>query len=97
MFQARTTPAHRHLHHQSQSPLSNPQLTMGIVDAPNPTPARQRYFQEKYRQHVRLHHIGYRAKYLLPVYYVTLFGTGGAALYCMGRMVLGHKTWFGKG
>ncbi|OAX84516.1 hypothetical protein ACJ72_01107 [Emergomyces africanus] len=32
--------------------------------------------------------------YLLYPFYVSLFGSFGAAFYAMSRTVLGYKTWF---
>ncbi|KAF1943878.1 hypothetical protein EJ02DRAFT_443013 [Clathrospora elynae] len=37
-----------------------------------------------------------RGKYLVPGFKVILFGSLSASMYMMGRLVLGHKTWFGK-
>ncbi|ORY12940.1 hypothetical protein BCR34DRAFT_562855 [Clohesyomyces aquaticus] len=37
-----------------------------------------------------------RGKWMVPAYKVLLFGSFGSSMYMMGRMVLGHKTWFGK-
>ena len=33
---------------------------------------------------------------MLTPYYVLLFGGFSGSMYMMGRLVLGHKTWFGK-
>ncbi|KAH0288528.1 hypothetical protein M436DRAFT_78521 [Aureobasidium namibiae CBS 147.97] len=37
---------------------------------------------------------GPRAKLMLYPYYALLASTSAATMYMMGRMVLGHKTWF---
>ncbi|KAF2272376.1 uncharacterized protein EI97DRAFT_437003 [Westerdykella ornata] len=37
-----------------------------------------------------------RGKWMIPAYKVLLFTTFGSSMYMMGRLVLGHKTWFGK-
>ncbi|CAD0091121.1 unnamed protein product, partial [Aureobasidium mustum] len=37
---------------------------------------------------------GPRAKMMLYPYYALLASTSAATMYMMGRMVLGHKTWF---
>ncbi|EDU41215.1 hypothetical protein PtrSN002B_008576 [Pyrenophora tritici-repentis] len=37
-----------------------------------------------------------RGKWMIPGYKVLLFGSLSASMYMMGRLVLGHKTWFGK-
>ncbi|THW80162.1 hypothetical protein D6D19_00648 [Aureobasidium pullulans] len=37
---------------------------------------------------------GPRAKFMLYPYYALLASTSAATMYMMGRMVLGHKTWF---
>ncbi|KAG9186267.1 hypothetical protein G6011_02823 [Alternaria panax] len=37
-----------------------------------------------------------RGKWMIPAYKVVLFSSFGASMYMMGRLVLGHKTWFGK-
>ncbi|QDS69720.1 hypothetical protein FKW77_009938 [Venturia effusa] len=38
-----------------------------------------------------------RSKLILYPYFVLLGGTVASSMYMMGRLVLGHKTWFGKG
>ncbi|KAF2867437.1 hypothetical protein BDV95DRAFT_502909, partial [Massariosphaeria phaeospora] len=37
-----------------------------------------------------------RGRFIMPVYKVMLFGSLSASMYMMSRLVLGHKTWFGK-
>ncbi|OAL51682.1 hypothetical protein IQ07DRAFT_506832, partial [Pyrenochaeta sp. DS3sAY3a] len=37
-----------------------------------------------------------RGKWMVPGYKVLLFTSFGASTYMMFRMLLGHKTWFGK-
>ncbi|KAF2650468.1 hypothetical protein K491DRAFT_608771 [Lophiostoma macrostomum CBS 122681] len=59
----------------------------------NRVPEYQKYFQK---------HDGLRTwekargKWILPVYKTILFGGFASSMYMMGRLVLGHKTWFGK-
>ncbi|KAF1357554.1 hypothetical protein EJ07DRAFT_35435, partial [Lizonia empirigonia] len=59
----------------------------------NNVPAYQREFQK---------HDGLRTwekargKWMIPAYKVVLFGSLSASMYMMGRLVLGHKTWFSK-
>ncbi|KAF9701741.1 hypothetical protein EKO04_000926 [Ascochyta lentis] len=65
----------------------------GWVFRENNVPAYQREFQK---------HDGLRTwekargKWMIPAYKVVLFGSLSASMYMMGRLVLGHKTWFGK-
>ncbi|KAF2622877.1 hypothetical protein BU25DRAFT_351266, partial [Macroventuria anomochaeta] len=37
-----------------------------------------------------------RGKWMIPGYKAVLYTSFGASMYMMGRLVLGHKTWFGK-
>ncbi|KAG9388659.1 COX7a domain containing protein [Pyrenophora tritici-repentis] len=49
------------------------------------------------REHQRLVDMdSARGKWMIPGYKVLLFGSLSASMYMMGRLVLGHKTWFGK-
>jgi hypothetical protein len=38
-----------------------------------------------------------KSKLLMRPYLVLLFGGFAGSMYMMGRLVMGHKTWFGKG
>jgi len=61
----------------------------------NRVPHYQRLFQKN--DGVRLWNKTPISKFLLYPYYVTLAGTLSGCMWMMGRMVLGHKTWWGKG
>ncbi|KAI9048868.1 hypothetical protein LZ554_006725 [Drepanopeziza brunnea f. sp. 'monogermtubi'] len=69
----------------------------GFVNRENRVPHYQRLFQEGQRNHVRQWNQTPRSKMILYPYYVALFGGLAGSMYMMCRMVLGHKTWFGKG
>ncbi|KAF2431425.1 hypothetical protein EJ08DRAFT_610872 [Tothia fuscella] len=69
----------------------------GWVYRENNVPHYQRMFQQGQKNHIRQWNQTPRSKLILYPYYVMLWGTFGASMYCMGRLVLGHKTWFGKG
>ncbi|KAK2624563.1 hypothetical protein QTJ16_005756 [Diplocarpon rosae] len=69
----------------------------GFVNRENRVPYYQKLFQEGAKKHIRQWNMTSRSKYMLYPYYVALFGGLGASMYMMCRMVLGHKTWFGKG
>ncbi|KAF2843071.1 hypothetical protein M501DRAFT_993908 [Patellaria atrata CBS 101060] len=67
----------------------------GFVNRPNRVPEYQRMFQahDGKRQWVQTP----RSKFMLYPYYVILWGGFAGSMYMMGRMTLGHKTWFGQG
>ncbi|KAM0800884.1 hypothetical protein BDR22DRAFT_849613 [Usnea florida] len=67
----------------------------GWVNRENRVPHYQRLFQNN--DGVRQWNKTPRSKFMLYPYYVLLWGTFGGTLYMTGRMILGHKTWFGKG
>ncbi|KAF6230588.1 hypothetical protein HO173_011125 [Letharia columbiana] len=66
----------------------------GFVNRENRVPHYQRLFQKN--DGLRQWWKTPRSKYMLYPYFVALWGTLGGTMYMMGRMVLGHKTWFGK-
>ncbi|KAH8725447.1 hypothetical protein GQ44DRAFT_681217 [Phaeosphaeriaceae sp. PMI808] len=37
-----------------------------------------------------------RGKWMIPTYKAMLFTSFGASMWMMGRLVLGHKSWWGK-
>ncbi|KAJ4367919.1 hypothetical protein N0V86_009759 [Didymella sp. IMI 355093] len=65
----------------------------GWVFRENNVPKYQAYFQK---------HDGLRTwekargKWMIPAYKAVLYTSFGCSMYMMGRLVLGHKTWFGK-
>ncbi|PVI01521.1 hypothetical protein DM02DRAFT_524768, partial [Periconia macrospinosa] len=59
----------------------------------NRVPFYQREFQKHDGQ--RLWVKG-RGKWMIPAYKAVLFTSVGCSMYMMCRLVLGHKTWFGK-
>ncbi|KAG9243595.1 hypothetical protein BJ878DRAFT_111004 [Calycina marina] len=67
------------------------------VNRVNRVPHFQRMFLEGQKNHVRQWNQTPKAKMMLYPYYVMLWGGFAGSMYMMGRMVLGHKTWFGKG
>ncbi|KAF7547719.1 hypothetical protein G7046_g8923 [Stylonectria norvegica] len=69
---------------------------MGLVDAKNPVPQNQRFYQQAYKAHTRVWLINPRSRWYMTPYLFVLWGTFGATIYCAGRKVLGHNTWFGK-
>jgi len=69
---------------------------MGLIDAKNPVPERQRIYQAAYKAHTRLYHIPRGSRWYMVPYLVTLWGTFGATLYMAGRKIGGHNTWFAK-
>ncbi|KAM5366510.1 hypothetical protein ACJZ2D_010478 [Fusarium nematophilum] len=69
---------------------------MGMVNAKNPVPQHQRFYQAAYKNHVRLWTIGPRSRVLLTPYLVLLWGTFGVTLYGAGRKVLGYNSYFGS-
>ncbi|ELR08912.1 hypothetical protein VC83_05856 [Pseudogymnoascus destructans] len=68
----------------------------GFVNRENRVPYYQRLFQEGQKNGVRQWNQTARSKILLYPYYTILFGGLAGSMYMMSRMVLGHKTWFGK-
>ncbi|BDD58020.1 hypothetical protein MPDQ_008129 [Monascus purpureus] len=56
------------------------------------------YYQRLYQRHdgTRLWWKSPRSGFVLYPYFISVYGLGAATLYAMCRMVLGHKTWFGK-
>ncbi|KAH8174287.1 cytochrome c oxidase subunit VII domain-containing protein [Sarocladium implicatum] len=67
---------------------------MGLVDAKNPVPERQRAYQAAYKAHTRLWKIGPRSQWYMMPFQVVLWGTVAATMYSGGRKVLGHNTWW---
>ncbi|KAK0392128.1 hypothetical protein NLU13_1626 [Sarocladium strictum] len=67
---------------------------MGLVNAKNPTPERQRAYQAAYKAHTRLWKISPGARWYIMPYQILLWGTVGATLYAGGRKILGHNTWY---
>ncbi|RDH15489.1 hypothetical protein M747DRAFT_346153 [Aspergillus niger ATCC 13496] len=56
------------------------------------------YYQRLFQQHdgKRQWWKTERSGYLMWPYLISVYGMGIATTYAMGRMVFGHKTWFGK-
>jgi len=69
---------------------------MGLVDAANKVPEHQRFYQNQYKQHVRLWKIGPRANLMMVPFQVLVWGSFSASMYMMGRKIFGYNTWFGK-
>ncbi|KAI1648606.1 hypothetical protein F4815DRAFT_443429 [Daldinia loculata] len=69
---------------------------MSLINAPNKVPQHQRFYQQAYRQHIRIWRINPRSPYLLVPYQVLIWGSFGATMYMMGRKILGYNTWFDK-
>ncbi|KAE8442883.1 hypothetical protein EG329_002555 [Mollisiaceae sp. DMI_Dod_QoI] len=69
----------------------------GFVNRENRVPYYQRMFQEGGRKHIRQWNQTSRSKIILYPYFTILFGGFAGSMYMMSRMVMGHKTWFGKG
>ncbi|KAE9368072.1 hypothetical protein N431DRAFT_548311 [Stipitochalara longipes BDJ] len=68
----------------------------GFVNRENRVPHYQKLFQDGGRHAVRQWNQTPRSKVLLTPYYILLLGGFSGSMYMMGRLVLGHKTWFGK-
>ncbi|KAF2398128.1 hypothetical protein EJ06DRAFT_124039 [Trichodelitschia bisporula] len=66
----------------------------GFVYRENRVPHYQRLFQR--HDGLRQWNKTPRSKILLYPYYLGLWTAVGGTMFMMGRMVLGHKTWFGK-
>jgi len=66
----------------------------GFVYRENRVSSYQRLFQR--HDGIRQWWKTERSGLLIYPYYVSLFGTSIATMYAMGRLVMGHKTWFGK-
>lgn len=66
----------------------------GFVQRENRVPYYQRLFFEGQKKHIRIWDTTRRSKFMLYPYYVILFGGLAANMYCMCRVVLGHRTWF---
>ncbi|KAL5376781.1 hypothetical protein DPSP01_010193 [Paraphaeosphaeria sporulosa] len=77
-------------HTRETSPLFK---MAGWIYRENRVPA----YQKEYQKHdgVRLW-MKSRGRWMIPAYKVVLYTSIGSSLYMMGRLVLGHKTWFGK-
>lgn len=69
---------------------------MGLVDAKNPVPQHQRFYQSAYKAHTRLWLINPRSRFLMTPYLIILWGSAAAGLYGAGRKILGYKTYFGS-
>ncbi|EPQ62077.1 hypothetical protein BGT96224_3488 [Blumeria graminis f. sp. tritici 96224] len=67
----------------------------GFVNRENRVPHYQRLFFDANKKHIRLWETSHRSKFMLYPYYTIMWGTLAASMYCMCRLVLGHKTWFG--
>ncbi|GBF61322.1 hypothetical protein TMEN_3804 [Trichophyton mentagrophytes] len=66
--------------------------SFSFVFRENRVPYYQRLFQNG--DGVRQWKKTARSPYLLYPFYVSLYGSTIATMYAMGRIVLGHKTWF---
>ncbi|KAH6953224.1 hypothetical protein DER45DRAFT_617588 [Fusarium avenaceum] len=86
----------RETYHRSLPGLSLHDFTMALVDAKNPVPQNQRFYQNAYKNHTRLWKIGPRSRILMTPYLVLLWGTLGASFYGAGRKVLGYNSYFGN-
>ncbi|KAL4983660.1 hypothetical protein BDW68DRAFT_181385 [Aspergillus falconensis] len=66
----------------------------GFVFRENRVPYYQRLFQQHdgKRQWWKTS----RSGWVMYPYLISVYGMGVACTYAMGRMVLGHKTWFGE-
>ncbi|UZP34530.1 hypothetical protein NXS19_002346 [Fusarium pseudograminearum] len=69
---------------------------MPLVDAKNPVPHYQRFYQNAYKNHTRLWKIGPRSRMLMTPYLILLWGSLGASFYGAGRKVLGYNSYFGN-
>ncbi|KAJ4129961.1 hypothetical protein ACLX1H_005653 [Fusarium chlamydosporum] len=69
---------------------------MPLVNAKNPVPQNQRYYQNAYKNHTRLWKIGPRSRVMMTPYLILLWGTLGASFYGAGRKVLGYNSYFGN-
>ncbi|PNP84804.1 hypothetical protein FNYG_01898 [Fusarium nygamai] len=67
-----------------------------FVNAKNPVPQYQRFYQNAYKNHTRLWKIGPRSRILMTPYLILLWGTLGASFYGAGRKVLGYNSYFGN-
>ncbi|KAF8423539.1 hypothetical protein EV426DRAFT_534048, partial [Tirmania nivea] len=65
-----------------------------LVYRPNRVPHYQRLMQRD--DGVRLWWKTPRSKYMLYPYFICLGAGAAGSMYCMVRMVLGKKTWFGE-
>ncbi|KAJ3526047.1 hypothetical protein NM208_g11370 [Fusarium decemcellulare] len=79
--------------HPSLSRLSLNAFKMGFLDAKNPVPHYQRFYQNAYNNHIR---VTPRSRVLLTPYVLVLWGTFGVTLYGAGRKVLGYNSYFGS-
>ncbi|KAA6411292.1 MAG: transcription factor c6 [Lasallia pustulata] len=54
------------------------------------------YYQRLFQRHdgLRQWNKTARSKYMLMPYYTILWGGFAGSMYMMGRLVLGHKTWY---
>ncbi|EMR67431.1 hypothetical protein MGN70_004311 [Eutypa lata] len=69
---------------------------MALVNAPNKVPEHQRFYQQQYKQHVRLWKINPRTPAIYIPYQIILWGGVASSVYMMGRKAAGYNTWFGK-
>ncbi|KAI8938309.1 hypothetical protein NX059_005961 [Plenodomus lindquistii] len=55
------------------------------------------YYQREFQKHdgLRVWQKS-RGRYMVPMFQTLLFTSLGASMYMMGRLFVGHKTWFGK-
>ncbi|KAF1816557.1 hypothetical protein P152DRAFT_388783, partial [Eremomyces bilateralis CBS 781.70] len=60
----------------------------------NRVPRYQRLFAR--HDKLRIWQKSPRAPFVLYPYYLLTAVSLGGSMYMMGRMVMGHKTWFGK-
>lgn len=65
-----------------------------IINRPNRVPHYQRLFYAANKNNIRWWNVSPRSKYMLYPYYILMAGSTAGSLYMMGRMVLGHKTWW---
>ncbi|KAL4886932.1 hypothetical protein BJY04DRAFT_212900 [Aspergillus karnatakaensis] len=56
------------------------------------------YYQRLFQSHdgKRQWYQTSRSNWVMYPYLISVYGLGAATMYAMGRMVFGHKTWFGK-
>ncbi|TPX15112.1 uncharacterized protein E0L32_004670 [Thyridium curvatum] len=69
---------------------------MGLVNAKNTVPEKQRFYQAAYKAHTRIWRINPRSTAMYTPFVFILYGSVAASTYAMGRKVLGYNTWFGK-
>ncbi|SCO11942.1 unnamed protein product [Fusarium fujikuroi] len=91
-----TQPPPHEINLRSFPELSLTEFKMPLVNAKNPVPQNQRFYQNAYKNHTRLWKIGPRSRILMTPYLILLWGTLGASFYGAGRKVLGYNSYFGN-